>query len=380
MDNYKSTMVVVIVRMQTLSPKELVKSKDNVLILDIRDPQTFNDWHIPGSENIDVYQDIWQGNVEAVKQKLSQLPKEKKIVTVCNAGVTSQKASTILESLGYETTVLEKGMLGWNTLHQAVNILTEGDVFMTQVIRPGKGCLSYVIGSSSTKEIFIVDPSHFVEEYVALIKDKGYTLKGVIETHVHADHISGAKQLADATNTKYYVSAEDCKATDFVDLQNLEKIKIGDTELKILQTPGHTDGSVCFLMKDKALLTGDTLFLEGVGRPDLGRTKEEVEKGARHLYASLNKIKSLNADISILPAHFSTFTNVPVSQKLKTLLETNKALQLNTEQAFVDFITNNLPPSPPNYEQIKDLNRMATQIPNEACEKLEFGPNRCASG
>jgi len=178
--------------------------------------------------------------------------------------------------MGYETTFLENGMRGWNTLHQESEVLNDGDLFVTQIIRPGKGCLSYIIGSNSTKEVFVVDPSHFIEEYIELIKEKGYTLKGVIETHVHADHISGAKRLADSTNTKYYVSGKDIKANfDFIDLQKQEKIEIGNNEIKILQTPGHTDGGVSFLL-NKALLTGDTLFLEGVGRPDLGRSKEDM--------------------------------------------------------------------------------------------------------
>ena len=368
-DKYISILVFAI-QMKYISAKDLANSKDT-LILDIRDVESFNSWHIPDSENIDVYRDIWEGNLDNVKQKLSQLPK-KKIVTVCNAGVTAQKASDVLESLGYETIVLEKGMMGWNTLHQAADIL-EGDLWIKQIIRTGKGCLSYIIGSASTKEVFVIDPSHFVEEYLI----NGYTIKGGIETHVHADHVSGAKMLSDHANVKYYVSGKDCQATDFVDLQNLNEIKIGNNVIKVIETPGHTDGSVCLLLNN-FLFTGDTLFLEGVGRPDLGRTKEQIENGAKHLYASLNSIKNLK-DVSVLPAHFSTF-NMPICKKLTTLVETNKALQLSSEQAFVDYILNNLPATPPNYEQIKEINRTCTQIPQDACDKLEFGPNRCASG
>ncbi|MBS3097131.1 rhodanese-like domain-containing protein [Candidatus Woesearchaeota archaeon] len=104
--------------MQSITPKELIKNNDkSILILDIRDSNTFHDWHIRNSENIDVYNDIWEGNFESVKQKLSKLPKDKKIVTVCNAGVTSQNASMLLESMGYRTKVLENGMIGWNELN-----------------------------------------------------------------------------------------------------------------------------------------------------------------------------------------------------------------------------------------------------------------------
>jgi len=210
--------------MQQITSKELVNNNDkSILILDIRDSNSFNDWNIKGSQNIDVYKDIWEGNLDTVKQKLSDLPKDRKIVTVCNAGVTSQKASELLESLGYNTIVLEKGMMGWNTLHQAVDVINENDLLLKQIIRTGKGCMSYLIGSNSTKECFIVDPSQFVDEYTNLAKELGFTIKGVIETHVHADHLSGAKALADATKTKYYISGKDLKAktADIKDIKEL---------------------------------------------------------------------------------------------------------------------------------------------------------------
>ncbi len=367
--------------MQTITPKELIKNNDNsILILDIRHSNSFKDWHIKGSENIDVYDDIWEGNFEGVKQRLNQLPKDKKIITVCNAGVTSQNASMLLESMGYSTLVLEKGMMGWNSLHQAVDVINESDLSIKQIIRVGKGCLSYLIGSNSTKECFIVDPSQFVEEYLEIIKEAGFTIKGVIETHVHADHLSGAKQLVEMTKTKYYISGIDLKAkVDCVDLNDLEELKIGENTIKIIKTPGHTDGSVCFLVNDKTLLTGDTVFLEGVGRPDLLRDKTGAEQGAKILYSSLNKIKELNKDLIISPAHFTAYANVPICEKLNELLINNQALKINTEQKFVDYILNNLPMTPPNYEQIKNINLNLMQLPRQMAEQLEFGPNRCAS-
>ena len=367
--------------MQSITPKELAKNNDkSILILDIRPEDKFRDWHINGSENIDVYDDIWEGNFNAVKQKLSQLPKDKKIVTVCNAGVTSQNASMLLESLGYDTLVLEKGMIGWNTLHQTTDIINEGDLLIKQIIRVGKGCLSYLIGSNSKKECFIVDPSQFVEEYAEIAKEFGFKIKGVIETHVHADHLSGAKLLTEITKTEYYVSSDDLKAkVNFVDLNNIEKIDIGENEIKIIKTPGHTDGSLCLLVNNKALLTGDTLFLEGVGRPDLGRKKEEIEKGAKILFLSLGKIKNLNKNLIILPAHSTNYDNAPICEKLDILLSNNKSLNISSEDEFVNYILNNLAMTPPNYEQIKNVNLNFMQLPRQMGEKLEFGPNRCAS-
>ena len=317
--------------MQSITSKELIKNNDkSVLILDIRNSNQFEDWHIKGSKNIDTYNDIWEGNFDTVKKKLSNLPKDKKIVTVCNAGVTSQNASMLLESMGYSTLVLEKGMMGWNSLHQTADVINEGDILIKQIIRVGKGCLSYLIGSNSTKECFIVDPSQFVEEYAELVKGIGFKIKGIIETHVHADHLSGAKLLTEMTKTKYYVSSDDLKAKiDFVDLNNAEEIEIGDNKIKIIKTPGHTDGSVCLLVNGKALLTGDTLFLDGVGRPDLMRDKTGIEKGAKILFNSLGKIKNLDKDTIVLPAHFTSYSYAPICEKLNELLNKNQAVGIS---------------------------------------------------
>ena len=367
--------------MQFITAKELLKNNDkSILILDIRKPEKFKDWHIKNSVNLDIGNEVWEGRYDEVKPQLMQLPKDKKIITVCNAGVTSQNASMLLESMGYSTLVLENGMIGWNSLHQAVNVINEGDLLLKQIIRVGKGCLSYLIGSHSTKECFIIDPSQFVEEYLEIAKENGLKIIGVIETHVHADHLSGAKQLVEMTKTKYYISGIDLKAkVDFGDLNDLEELKIGENTIKIIKTPGHTDGSVCLLVNDKTLLTGDTVFLEGVGRPDLLRDKTGAEKGAKILYSSLNKIKELNKNLIILPAHFTAYDNILICNKLNELLINNQALKINTEQEFVDYILNNLPMTPPNYEQIKNINLNFTQLPRQMAEQLEFGPNRCAS-
>ena len=102
--------------MEFITAEELQKSKGEIIILDIRSELKFNQNHINNSLNIDVYDDIHDGNTEIVKKKLSVLPKDKEIITVCNAGVTAQPASKILETMGYKTKVLELGMIGWNSL------------------------------------------------------------------------------------------------------------------------------------------------------------------------------------------------------------------------------------------------------------------------
>ena len=367
--------------MKQIAPAELGKKNDSsILVLDIRDADAYNQWNIEGSQNIDVYNDIWEGNFDSVRKKLIQLPKDKKIVTVCNAGITSQNVSMILESLGYDTLVLERGMMGWNALHQSIDIVNDKELILKQVIRVGKGCLSYLIGSKSAKECLIVDPSQFTEEYANIVKQHNLRIVGVLDTHVHADHISGAKQLANLAKSKYYISSRDFTAkADFIDLKNNDIIEIGKSTVKIIETPGHTNGSMCFLVNDLALVTGDTLLLDGVGRPDLGRAESEMKEGARFLFSSLNKLKNLDKNLIVLPAHFTNYEKVPICLKLGTVLNTNESLKMDSEQEFVKFALDYLAMTPPNYQQIKNINNSDMQIPRQMCEQLEFGPNRCAS-
>jgi len=105
--------------MELIDPKELFSSKDpSLLVVDIRDGQYFRHGHIKGSINIDVYNNLHEGNFDIVREKLKTLPKNKTIITVCNAGITAQGASAILEEMGYKTAVLEHGMVGWNAMNR----------------------------------------------------------------------------------------------------------------------------------------------------------------------------------------------------------------------------------------------------------------------
>lgn len=363
--------------MEFISASELAKRKQDFLLVDVREKDAFESWHIPGSKNVDVYEDIWQGNVEVVKEQLQKLPKDKPIVTICNMGATSQHAAGLLEQSGYQTLVLEQGMMGWNKLHVAADVVHNGLV-VKQIIRLGKGCLSYLIGDADKRECIIVDASQFVEEYVKLVRATGFQVLGVIDTHVHADHLSGSKQLAEMLKVPYFVSGKDFSQPG-VGLDNKKELFAGKVKIEVINTPGHTAGSVCLRVDNTVLLTGDTLFLKGVGRPDLLREKEAITEGARQLFKSLQTIKSLPEGILILPAHTSVVEQMPVAAPLGNLMKENKLLSLQDEKEFVAYLLEHIPHTPPNYEQIKRMNMHGITITGQMGEQLEFGPNRCAA-
>lgn len=355
-----------------ISPKELANSKDSIIV-DIRPKEDYENWHINGSINMDIYNDIHSENLHSAAQKLLQLKTDKKVIAVCNAGVTAKIASQMLQSQGKNSTYLEGGMMGWNRFHKAFAAFEDGDLIIKQIARMGKGCLSYIIASKSRKECIIADPSCFFEEYIKLAKEEGFKIKGIVETHVHADHISGAKQLASIVNCEFY-TPNDNKA--FTKIKGGDEISIGNVKISVIEAPGHTDESVCLIVDDKAILTGDTLFLDGVGRPDLS-SKEETKNNAEKLFESINKIRQFNRDMLALPAHFQDSFNIPIAKKLKEI-DFNNILR-NSKDDFIGSITLNLQPTPPNYIEIKKLNKNFSSVPRMQAEDLEFGPNRCVA-
>jgi glyoxylase-like metal-dependent hydrolase (beta-lactamase superfamily II) len=187
--------------------------------------------------------------------------------------------------------------------------------------------------------------------------------------------------LAKEIDVKYYINSTDVdREFDYVSLHGLSEMKIGNIQVKILGTPGHTDGSLSFLIDNKALICGDLLLLESPGRPDLARTKEDTIAGAAVLYETLhNVIFKLGDSVMIFPSHFTQTELRPVVMSLGDLKKQSKPLQMAGRDEFIDFLTSNIPKTPPNYESIKKFNKAGVIIALDYAEDLEIGPNRCAA-
>ena len=367
-----------------ISPKEakekLNSNTNGYLFVDIRDTHEFDDWNIKGSVNVPVNPLIVEGKFTEIKKQLGSLPKNKLIVTICARGINSQVATTILREMDYNAVTLEKGMKGWNENFDIYK-LEFNDFAAVQFVRVGKGCLSYIVYSKKDNSAAVFEPSIFTDEYIGYAKTNGLSIKYVIDTHAHADHFSGAMELAKKLNIDYSVNAIDVdKVFDFKSLQDTNKINLGDVEIQILKTPGHTDGSLSFLINNEALICGDLLLLESPGRPDLARTKEETIKGAEILFGTLqNVILKLDDSVKILPSHFTKTEIRPVIMTLGELKKYSKAVSINDKNKFIEYLTSNIPVTPPNYESIKKFNKSGVMIPVDYAEELEIGPNRCAA-
>lgn len=228
------------------------------------------------------------------------------------------------------------------------------------------GCAAYLFGCGSLGRCAVVDSrADDVESYLAFAEQNGMRITHVLDTHVHADHRSGGADLARRAGAVYGVHESADLVVPFTPLRDGEEIELGNTRVEVLHTPGHSPESVCLLVTDLKrgpdpwfLLTGDTLFVGAVGRPDLpGRAREN----AADLHASLHeRILTLPGELEIYPGHFSgSVCGTGLSGKPTSTLaferRWNRMLSLE-RQAFVEALAD-VPPKPADMARILALNR-----------------------
>jgi len=232
------------------------------------------------------------------------------------------------------------------------------------------GCLahaSYMLGSNG--EAVVVDPQRDVDIYVKAAEEHGLKIKHIFETHLHADFVSGHKELASRTGATIYIGAQAGAKFPHVDVQDGSEIRCGQLHVTVRETPGHTPESVCLVITDEeksskpwAVLTGDTLFLGDVGRPDLSKNYTPHEL-AGMLYDSLHaKLLTLPNDVLVYPAHGAGSLcgrnmRAERSSTIGTERLTNYALQISSKEEFIKQLTSNLPARPDYFLQDAEINR-----------------------
>ncbi|HEX2742352.1 MAG TPA: MBL fold metallo-hydrolase [Rubrobacter sp.] len=360
------------------SLREMLERGEPVTVLDVRPEDQRSDWWIPGSVHFDAYGALKAKDPNAMKE--AELPEGQPVVTVCAAGNLSAVAAGQLRDQGIETYTLEGGMKAWSMAWNSAEVSVAGtDARVIQVRRTGKGCMSYLICSGG--EAAVIDASLDPEVYVALAGSLGWKVTRVLDTHVHADHLSRSRGLAELVGATLHMPESAPVSFPFSAIRDGEAIEVGSAQLEAVRAPGHTPESTCYLLDGRALLTGDTLFIDSVGRPDLGAKPGVVREKARSLHASLRRLMMMDLGTLILPGHTSTpvpFDEVPVVGSLAEVRK-NVPLMRESEEVFVEKISGSVMPPPENYERILELNR-AGKLPEGDTTELEAGANRCAVG
>lgn len=358
-----------------LTLREWLEHGQPVLVLDVRTAADRAEWSIPGSTHVDVYAALKANNPHALDAV--DLPHDVPVVTVCGAGKMSLVAAGQLRARGVEAYSLAGGMQAWSLAWNTAEVpVPNSAMHIVQVRRTGKGCLSYLIGADGAA--LVIDAALDPAVYQRLAQQAGWRIMGVLDTHIHADHLSRSRMLAEQTGATVYLPAQNRATFPFTALRDGAVVAIGSHQLTALRTPGHTEESTCYLLDDRVLFTGDTLFLNAVGRPDLHADSEAAQARAHALYASLQRVLALPPGTLILPGHTDApprFDGQPVAATLAHV-HAQTALLHVAEDMFVDALLTRLPPTPPNHLRIIELNEAGASIDMPA--DLEAGANRCA--
>jgi hydroxyacylglutathione hydrolase len=263
-------------------------------------------------------------------------------------------------------------------------------MFFRQVLNEDLGCASYVVADGGAAAV--IDPKWEIEDYLALAEEHGFSIEHVLETHNHADHVSGHGRLVRATGATIHVSAEAGVAYEHEPLADGDVVRLGEVAITAIATPGHRPEHMAFLVADASranepwlVVTGDSLFVGDLARPDLA---VEPEEGARGLYRSVRRLLELADFAEVWPGHIggSLCGGAGMSEKPGTTIgferRFNPLLRLDSEGEFVRALTGDLAPQPPNFERIVELNRgpllteaarLESLAPTRAQELLEEG-------
>ncbi|UOQ44546.1 MBL fold metallo-hydrolase [Halobacillus salinarum] len=372
--------------MKNISPAELAEKivhNEKTIILDVRNEDEFKDWKIEGAQ-VESYNEPYFNLLDGVEELEDRLPKDEEIVVVCAKGGSSQMVGEMLAEAEFKHVYsLDGGMKAWSEHLEPVKVadLTGGGS-LYQFVRLGKGCLSYMIASNG--EAAVVDAARMTEVYENFAEDIGVTITHTVDTHLHADHISGGLKLAEQANGTYHLPPKDAEEVTFQyePLTEGHDLVVGKTTVKVqpVYSPGHTIGSTSLIIDDRYLLTGDILFVESIGRPDLaGKAEDWVSDLRETLYS---RYKELSNELIVLPAHFSFVQELGkgglVSARLGDLYQKNAGLNVDDEHEFRKMVTDQLPPQPNAYQEIRKTNMGKITPEQEEQREMEIGPNRCA--
>jgi hydroxyacylglutathione hydrolase len=238
-------------------------------------------------------------------------------------------------------------------------------MFFREVLNEDLGCASYVVADGG--EAAVVDPKWEIEEYLKIAEENGFKIAHILETHNHADHLSGRGRLAEATGAKIHIPKDANVEYEHEPLEDGNVVEMGGARIIAVSTPGHRPEHLSFVIEDTSrseepwlLLTGDSLFVGDLARPDLA---VEPEEGARGLFHSLHKLLELEDFVEVRPGHIggSLCGGANMSQKPDSTIgferRFNDYLQFEEEGEFVRTLTAEQTPQPPNFERIVELNR-----------------------
>ena len=284
--------------------------KEDMIVLDVRNEEDFGRFSVEGPFPFDMVNVPYFDFMEEEDASVAKVSHEKPVKVVCAKEGSAQYVGEILMNHGFkDVAFLTGGIKTWGNMLTPKRINPESDDYaLFQFIRPGKASCNY--GLLYKGEMIIFDPSRNYEFYQSFANNHQAKIVRTFETHLQADYISGSKQIANATGAEIMAHGGDFSEASF----QYSQVNDGDSfamggdgpVVKIMHSPGHTPGSTSYIIDNTYFISGDTVFIQSVGRPDLGGKATEW---AVMLYDTLtNKVQKLDKYLDVLPGHFIDWT------------------------------------------------------------------------
>ena len=356
-------------------------------LLDVRNNEEFGRFKVEGPHQIKMinvpYMEFIEKEDESVAQV--QIPKEESIRIVCAKEGSAKYVGEILVNHGWkDVRYLAEGIKSWGNMLAPKLVASGSGYELYQFIRPGKASCSY--GLIFEGEMAVFDPSRNAQFYRDFANEHGARIVRTFETHLQADYISGSQQIFADTGAQIVGHENDFKEAAF-EYKKLDDYEVftfsnGGPEIEAIHMPGHTPGSTSYLIDKKYMVSGDTVFILSIGRPDLGGMAEDWSK---LLFNTLKgKIAELNDDLLILPGHYIEWAEANSQQLFVDTLGSIKTKNadiygIDNEDDFVQFIKDNMRQQPEEYAQIRKVNAGLLDVDDEDQEIMDLGKNECAA-
>ena len=379
----------------TVTPAELDRllRTNAPAVLDVRSRDEYDRWRVENAVHASHAKFVAAGVTGSVESLARDrgLDTADRVVVVCGHGAASDEVAGLLAEAGFDAANLTGGMDAWADLLVAASVPGPDDgPRVVQYRRPSSGCLSALVVDGD--EACVVDPLRaFADRYAADAAASGATLVAAVDTHVHADHASGVRALAARTDAEavFPAGARERGLDPGADARLLgpdDAVTVGRSRLEATPLPGHTSEMTgLWLARAGApalVLCGDSVFLDGVARPDLEAGAEGAPALAERLYETLHdRLRSLPDETVLLPGHHAGADAVAdglVSTTVGAL--GGRDLFGLDRAAFVDRVTGSAPPRPANYERLIAVNLGHETVGDDEASELELGPNSCAAG
>jgi len=353
----------------------------DVIVIDTRGRDAFAEWHVEagGARILNVPEAELVADPDGT---LSGIPADARLRVICNAGNASRRVAAALEGHARETRSVRDGLIGWSRVLQRDEVPLPGPFTLVQFRREARGCLSYLVAAGG--EALVVDPAPGVQPYLDEAEARGVRIVRVLDTHVHADHLSGARELAQRTGAALHMSAAALDrgvryAGEVTPVRDGDELPLGGASVRVVGLPGHTSDMTGVLIGEDALIGGDSLFADGVARPDLETGDEGAATAARQLHRTLReRVAPLPDATRLLPCHYpGGRLDRALAPQLGDVRAAVPELALS-EDAFVEQVLSAMPPRPANYLSIIGVN-LGEDQPGDGAARLEIGANNCAA-